>query len=62
MDVSSVLNIIIIVLLSLISFLGVRLFNTNDKQYALMSKLNETIHKVDKRVIVLETESKTRAS
>lgn len=55
MDIATILNLVVITLLSLISFLGIRLFKTNDKQYDLLLKLNDTIHDVDKRVVVVET-------
>ena len=51
----AILNIIIIILLTVLGFIGRRLFMTNDKQYEMLNKINEFIHKVDKRLIKIET-------
>lgn len=51
----AILNILIIILMTVLGFIGKRLINTNDKQYILMHDIREFIHTIDKRVIILET-------
>lgn len=51
----TVLNFVFIILLAVIGFMVRRIFSTTDLQFKLMGEIREFIHKIDKRVIVLET-------
>lgn len=53
--VLTVLNFVFIILLAVVGFMVRRIFSTTDLQFKLMGEIREFIHKIDKRVIVLET-------
>lgn len=56
--VLSILNVLVILLLTILGFIGKRLINTNDTQYELMHDIREFMHRIDKRVVILETHQK----
>lgn len=56
----TVLNLVIIILMTVLAFIGRRLFRTQDEQFKIMHSIREFIHRVDKRVLIIETLSKDK--
>jgi len=58
----AILNFVIIILMTILAFIGRRLFKTQDEQFKIMHSIREFIHRVDKRVLVIETLHKDQRS